>query len=495
MARLAEDGREVDRVHPLAPGRRAARRVHAARARPASCATRVKSYRAGYLAEDRRELERQLADDELIAVASTNALELGIDIGSLDAAVLVGYPGTRASMWQQAGRAGRRADGSLAVLVAQDDPLDQYLVTHPADLFDKPAEAAVIDPSNPFVLGAPPRVRGARVPAVRGRARVLLARRAGRAVERLEERGRARPPSRAHATTWDASSPHRAVDIRSAGGRPVLDRDRGHRRAARHGRRVAGVLPRAPRRGLPAPGRAVRGRASSTWPAGVALVTASDPDYYTQSRDTTDIDVGRGRRGGATDRRRADVLRHRARHATRSSGSSASTSRRARSLDDRPARAAAADARDEGRVVGHPARGDRAGGDHDAPTCPARRTRPSTPRSACCRSSRRATGGTSAASRPRTTRTPARARSSSTTATRAAPASPSAGSASARALAARRRSRPSASCPCSARLPVVRAVAQVRQRERAARQGRAPSRCSPRCWAGLRERTEDARTG
>ena len=113
---------------------------------------RVKSYRAGYLAEDRRELERQLANDELIAVAATNALELGIDIGSLDAAVLVGYPGTRASMWQQAGRAGRRRDGSLAVLVAQDDPLDQFLVTHPADLFEKPPEAAVIDPTNPFVL-------------------------------------------------------------------------------------------------------------------------------------------------------------------------------------------------------------------------------------------------------------------------------------------------------------------------------------------------------
>src|SRR6185503_15114172 len=97
-------------------------------------------------------LERKLADDELIAVASTNALELGIDIGSLDAAVLVGYPGTRASMWQQAGRAGRRSEGSIAVLVAQDEPLDQYLVTHPSDLFDKPPEAAVIDPTNPFVL-------------------------------------------------------------------------------------------------------------------------------------------------------------------------------------------------------------------------------------------------------------------------------------------------------------------------------------------------------
>ena len=151
MARLAEEGvKSIGFVR----SRRAAellaeftRRELDAELRP-----RVKAYRAGYLAEDRRELERKLADDELIAVASTNALELGIDIGSLDAALLVGYPGTRASMWQQAGRAGRRSDGSLAVLVAQDEPLDQYLVTHPADLFDKPSEAAVIDPTNPYVL-------------------------------------------------------------------------------------------------------------------------------------------------------------------------------------------------------------------------------------------------------------------------------------------------------------------------------------------------------
>src|SRR4051812_22591045 len=122
------------------------------RALPGALKDRVKAYRAGYLPEERRALERALSTGELMAIASTNALELGIDIGSLDAAVLTGYPGTRASMWQQAGRAGRRDTGSLAVLIAQDDPLDQFLVTHPEDLFDKPPEAAVIDPSNRFVL-------------------------------------------------------------------------------------------------------------------------------------------------------------------------------------------------------------------------------------------------------------------------------------------------------------------------------------------------------
>src|SRR4029077_15361501 len=114
--------------------------------------------------EDRRRIERELADGDLLAVASTNALELGIDIGSLDAAVLTGYPATRASMWQQAGRAGRRDTDALAVLVAQDDPLDQYLVHHPEDLFDKPAEAAVIDPTNPYVLEPPLRCAAREVP-------------------------------------------------------------------------------------------------------------------------------------------------------------------------------------------------------------------------------------------------------------------------------------------------------------------------------------------
>jgi DEAD/DEAH box helicase domain-containing protein len=247
---------------------------------------RIKSYRAGYLAEDRRELERRLAQDELIAVASTNALELGIDIGSLDAAVLVGYPGTRASMWQQAGRAGRRTEGSLAVLVAQDDPLDQYLVTHPADLFDKPPEAAVIDPTNPHVLGPHLACAARELPLSDDEVAAFWPG-AQDALDRLAEGGElARRRDRWHHRGREA--PHRRVNLRSAGGHvfAIVIEDTGELLGTvDESRAYAQVHPGAiylhqgeqfEVRELDLTGR-------------VALVARSDPDYYTQARDTTDI--------------------------------------------------------------------------------------------------------------------------------------------------------------------------------------------------------------
>jgi DEAD/DEAH box helicase domain-containing protein len=112
----------------------------------------VRPYRGGYLAEERRAIERELFAGELRGVVATSALELGIDIGSLDACVLDGFPGTIASLWQQAGRAGRTQRQSLAVLVAGEDQLDQWLMAHPKELFERPPEPAVINPANPSVL-------------------------------------------------------------------------------------------------------------------------------------------------------------------------------------------------------------------------------------------------------------------------------------------------------------------------------------------------------
>ncbi|MDI6873538.1 DEAD/DEAH box helicase [Candidatus Solincola sp.] len=116
-------------------------------------AERISPYRGGYLPAERREIERRLFSGELLAVTTTNALELGVDIGELEACLMNGYPGTIASTWQQAGRAGRRQGESLAVLVAADDPLDQYLVRHPEFLFGSPCEEAVIDLENRRILG------------------------------------------------------------------------------------------------------------------------------------------------------------------------------------------------------------------------------------------------------------------------------------------------------------------------------------------------------
>jgi DEAD/DEAH box helicase domain-containing protein len=115
---------------------------------------RVAAYRAGYLASERRALELELASGRLIGVAATNALELGIDVGGLDAVILNGFPGTLASMWQQAGRAGRTDRRAAAVLVAGDDQLDQWYVTHPRELTTRAPERAVVNPQNPFVLRA-----------------------------------------------------------------------------------------------------------------------------------------------------------------------------------------------------------------------------------------------------------------------------------------------------------------------------------------------------
>jgi len=115
-------------------------------------ADKISPYRAGYLAKDRRRIENLLKNGKMRGVTATNALELGIDIGSLDAVVISGYPGTIMSTWQQAGRAGRGTDDSIVTFVAFQNPLDQYFMKHPSVFFDKPHEHAIIDLSNFHIL-------------------------------------------------------------------------------------------------------------------------------------------------------------------------------------------------------------------------------------------------------------------------------------------------------------------------------------------------------
>ena len=131
-----------------------AARRHLSEASPSddSLDDQVAAYRSGYLAEDRRLLEAALSEGRLTGLATTTALELGINITGLDAVLIAGWPGTWASLWQQAGRAGRSGKSAAAALIARDDPLDTYLVRHPDLLLRHPVEAAVLDPANAYVL-------------------------------------------------------------------------------------------------------------------------------------------------------------------------------------------------------------------------------------------------------------------------------------------------------------------------------------------------------
>ncbi|MCW2775377.1 MAG: box helicase domain protein [Nocardioides sp.] len=249
---------------------------------------KVASYRGGYLPEERRAIEESLRRGDLTGLAATNALELGIDVSGLDAVLMAGFPGTRAALWQQVGRAGRDGQDALGILVARDDPLDTYLVSHPDALLGQPVEATVFDPSNPYVLG--PHLCAAAHEAPLTEADLpLFGPTAREVVEALADGGLLRRRPRG----WFWTDRRRAsdlADIRSTGGAPVqlIEDETG---------RVIGTVDASSAHGTAHAG-AVYVHRGETWLVRsldledrVAVIERSDPDYSTTAREITDISI------------------------------------------------------------------------------------------------------------------------------------------------------------------------------------------------------------
>lgn len=267
-------------------------------------ARRIAAYRAGYLAEDRRALEQALDDGSLLGVATTSALELGIDVGGLDAVVTAGFPGTVASFWQQAGRAGRRGQGSLVVLVARDEPMDTYLVHHPEALLGRPVEASVFNPANPYILAG--HVYCAAVEKPLSDADVA-AFRAEDVVHDLAQQGllRRRPqgwfaaPLPAGSSELTPETAHTAVSLRGGSGEEVMIVDSSDGRllgTIDSARAVSQVHPGAVylHRGESFVIEELHlggGDGSASAEPGVALAVPKAPDYTTQPKSTTDIRI------------------------------------------------------------------------------------------------------------------------------------------------------------------------------------------------------------
>ncbi len=253
---------------------------------------KVASYRAGYLAEDRRALEHALADGDLYGLATTNALELGVDIAGLDAVVIAGFPGTVTSFWQQAGRSGRRGQSALVVLIARDDPLDTYLVHHPAALLDKPIEKVVIDPGNPYVLGPQLLCAATELPLTEAEVAGLGAEQVAAV---LVDDGLLRRRSGRYFPA-PGVNPHAGVDIRgSTGGQVVIvEADTG---------RLLGSVGAGQAPASLHPGAVYLHQGDSylvdslDTEGQIAFVHAADPGYATFARELTDIEVtGNGER-------------------------------------------------------------------------------------------------------------------------------------------------------------------------------------------------------
>ncbi len=253
----------------------------------AGLAPRVAAYRSGYLAQDRRALEEALRTGQITGLATTTALELGVDIAGLDAVLIAGWPGTRAALWQQAGRAGRQGRAAVAILIARDDPLDTYLVHHPEALLRQPVEATVLDPENPYVLAPHLCAAAAELPLTGGDLD-LFGPAAAPVAAQLGQRGLLRP--RGDRWFWTPAGRTRQTGLRGTGGPPVRIVE------AATGRLVGTV---------DEPSAHVLAHTGAVYPHqgemylvtgldlddGVALVEAGDPGYGTSARELTGIEV------------------------------------------------------------------------------------------------------------------------------------------------------------------------------------------------------------
>jgi DEAD/DEAH box helicase domain-containing protein len=250
----------------------------------------IAPYRAGYLPEERRRIEQALFGGRLLGVTSTTALELGVDVGKLDATVLTGYPGTLASVWQQAGRAGRGRDPALSILIAVADPLDQYLMRHPDEIFGRPVENALIDPVNPYILPQHLLCASYELPLSSADEPLFGGPAMGAALEGMAQQGQVR----AVGDRWfyaGTGYPAQNVNIRSISGRyfSMLDRSRGSRLLETLEPALA-FLQAHPGAVYLHQGETYLVEALDV-NAGNIYVRPAEVDYYTQPVDTTDLRI------------------------------------------------------------------------------------------------------------------------------------------------------------------------------------------------------------
>ena len=252
----------------------------------ADAAGKIAAYRSGYLPQERRELEAGLRSGAITALAATSALELGVNIAGLDAVLIAGWPGTRAALWQQAGRAGREGREAAAVLIARDDPLDTYLVHHPQALLHQPVEATVLDPANPYVLGPHLSAAAAELPLTRADLD-LFGPAAPPLIEELTSRGKLRD----RGGRWHPAGRRVPLaGLRGTGGRPlrIVEQPTG---------RLIGTMDEPSAQVFLHDG-AVYAHQGELYlvtrldlAEAVALVQPGDPGYVTSAREVTDIAI------------------------------------------------------------------------------------------------------------------------------------------------------------------------------------------------------------